>query len=91
MFEKAYRFLDLTMWHVYLGKWYKIPEVFNCESHEKVRWNSLSKLWNHLHNLHSSLVTGHLPGVTFVLQAYCGSQIETVLCLQTITYDPWIY
>ena len=34
MLEKAYRFLDLAMWHVYLGKWYKITEVFNCESHE---------------------------------------------------------
>ena len=35
MLDKVYRFLDLAMWHVYLGKWYKITaEDFNCEGHE---------------------------------------------------------
>ena len=94
--KMLYRFIDLAMWHVYLGKWYK---VFNCAGHEgsdeipsrnyEIICKTDSQVSLHSTSRGSYCSPGFLAGRFFGLIS--GSQIETVLCLQTITYDTWIY
>ena len=99
MLEKAYRFLDLAMWHVNLGKWYKITEVFNCAGHEgsdEIRcrnYEIICKTDSQVSLRSTSRGPYCSPGFLAggFLGLISGSQIETVLCLQTITYDTWIY